>query len=92
MLSDFAISTTLGQEESPDSRHGLCINEFYPLLDCFQAKLDYRFSENNKQLLKSITAMDLRSSKYFSTEIIDPMAFQYEVELSDLVCQSRGLI
>ncbi|XP_066981185.1 zinc finger protein 862-like [Macrobrachium rosenbergii] len=89
MLDGFATSTTLGQEETPDSKHDFCVNLFYPVLDCFLAELDSRFSEDNKQLLKSISALDPRNSKFFNAEIIEPMAVQYGVELCDLAVEVR---
>ncbi|XP_066978926.1 uncharacterized protein [Macrobrachium rosenbergii] len=89
MLDGFATSTTRGQEETPDSKHDFCVNLFYPVLDRFLAELDSRFSEDNKQLLRSISALDPRSSKFFNAEIIEPMAVQYGVELSDLAVEVR---
>ncbi|XP_066975439.1 zinc finger MYM-type protein 1-like [Macrobrachium rosenbergii] len=89
MLDGFPTSTTLGQEETPDSKHDFSVNLFYPVLDRFLAELDSRFSEDNKQLLRSISALDPRSSKFFNAEIIEPMAVQYGVELSDLAVEVR---
>ncbi|XP_066975349.1 uncharacterized protein [Macrobrachium rosenbergii] len=89
MLDGFATITIVGQEETPDSEHDFCVNLFCPVLDCFLAELDSRFSENNKQLLRSISALDPRRSKFFNAEIIEPMAVQYGVELSDLAVEVR---
>ena len=89
MFDGFATSTTLGQEETPDSKYDFCVNLFYPVLDRFLAELDSRFSENNKQLLRSVSALDPRSSKFLNSEIIEPMAVQYGVEISDLAVELR---
>ncbi|XP_066963405.1 zinc finger MYM-type protein 1-like [Macrobrachium rosenbergii] len=89
MLDGFATSTSLGQEETPNSKHDFCVNLFYPVLDRFLAELDSRFSDDNKQLLRSISALDPRSSNFFNAEIIEPMAIQYGVELCDLAVEVR---
>ncbi|XP_066969183.1 zinc finger MYM-type protein 1-like [Macrobrachium rosenbergii] len=89
MPDGFATSTSLGQEETPDSKHDICVNLFYPVLDRFLAELGSRFSEDNKQLLRSVSALDPRSSKFFNAEIIEPMSVQYGVELSDLAVEVR---
>lgn len=87
MLHGFETSSTLGQEESPDSKHDFCVNLYYPVLDHFLAELDSRFSQDNKNLLRSISALDPRSSKFFNAEAIEPMAVQYGVDLSDLAVE-----
>ncbi|XP_066990863.1 uncharacterized protein [Macrobrachium rosenbergii] len=89
MLDGFATSTALGQEETPDSKLDFYANLFYPVQYRFLSELDSRFNEDNKQLLRSISALDPRSSMFFNAEITESMAVQYGVELSDLPVEVR---
>lgn len=90
MLKDFVTTDTVGQGDSVKSieiEHDFCVKLYYPVIDHLLSELDSRFSEANKQLLRSISALDPRSSRFMSKEHIEPMASHYGVELSDLAVE-----
>ena len=90
MLKGFVTCDTVGQGEtarSIEAEHDFCVKLYYPVLDHLLSELNSRFSDANRQLLRSVSALDPRSSRFMNKELIEPMASHYGVELEDLAVE-----
>ena len=90
MLKGFVTCDTVGQGEtarSIEAEYDFCVKLHYLVLDHLLSELNSRFSDANRQLLRSVSALDPRSSRFMNKELIEPMASHYGVELEDLAVE-----
>ena len=90
MLKGFVTCNTVGQGEtarSIEAEYDFCVKLYYLVLDHLLSELNSRFSDANRQLLRSVSALDPHSSRFMNKELIEPMASHYGVELEDLAVE-----
>ena len=76
------IDSTIGMRAPPTDSFRTAI--FYPLIDRALSELNRRFSAENKEIMKGISALTPKSSLFLQWEVLQPFANMYKCNLGDL--------
>lgn len=78
-LADSYVMTTTGHQDQISNEEQYRTSLYYPVMDTLLAELATRFDSANRDLLRSISALDPKSSKFLHCEHLSTMAEQYAV-------------
>ena len=88
-LEDFAVLSTLGKRDAITDSSGMKRAILYPTVDAFLGELNKRFSAENLQIFRSLSALDPTSEKFLDFNTVKPLAEHYSLNLGDIEMEMR---